>query len=84
MDSPLLLPMSASVFGSTVVILSRPYLMSSGGFFYDFPGAALLALAPWAARRLEWYWLTPLVMLGTWNKESFLFSIVVLYPILRQ
>lgn len=78
------LPNPACVFASAVVILLVPYVMSGGGYFYDFPELAFFALTFWAALKFDWYWMIPLVLLGTWNKESFLFFIVTLYPILRQ
>ncbi len=78
------LPIPVSVFASAIVILLVPYVMSGGGYFYDFPELAFFALTFWAALKFDWYWMIPLVLLGTWNKESFLFFIATLYPILRQ
>ncbi len=74
----------AAVFAPVVFILLFPYLQCKGGFFYDYPELALMALAVWAALKLDWFWILPIAALGTWNKESFLFFIPALYPILRQ
>jgi len=74
----------AAVFAPVVFILLLPYLQCKGGFFYDYPELALMALAVWAALKFDWFWILPIAALGTWNKESFLFFIPALYPILRQ
>jgi hypothetical protein len=65
-------------------ILLLPYIQCKGGFFYDFPELAFFALAVCAALKLKWWWLIPLVALGTWNKESFLLFVPTLYPFFRQ
>ena len=74
----------AAVFAPVVFILLLPYFQSKGGFFYDYPELALMALAVWAALKFDWFWILPIAALGTWNKESFLLFIPALYPILRQ
>ncbi len=76
-------PPAATVLAPITVILLFPYLQSFGGYFYDFPELAFMALAVWIAIKLEWWWLIPIAALGTWNKESFLLFIPTLYPILR-
>jgi hypothetical protein len=70
-------------FAPVVLILLLPYIMSVGGFFYDFPELALMALAVLAVLRWNWWWAIPIVALGEWNKETFLFFVVALYPFLR-
>jgi len=75
---------AASVLAPTVVILLFPYIQSVGGYFYDFPELAFLALAAWLALKFDWWWIVPVAALGTWNKESFLLFIPTLYPIFRQ
>jgi len=79
----LAIPSTAAALAPAVVILLLPYLQSGGGFFYDFPELAFLALAVWAALKFDWWWIVPLAALGTWNKESFLFVLPTLYPFLR-
>jgi hypothetical protein len=77
------LPPPASVLASIVVILLVPYIQNGGGYFYDYPELAFLATAVWFALKLDWWWMIPVVILGTWNKESFLIFILTLYPIFR-
>jgi hypothetical protein len=36
------------------------------------------------ALKFDWWWMIPAVALAVWNKESFLFFIPALYPLLRQ
>jgi hypothetical protein len=78
------LPPPAAVFAPVIVILLVPYIESCGGFFYDYPEIAFLALAVWAALKFRWWWVIPVAALGTWNKESFLFIIPTLYPFFRR
>jgi hypothetical protein len=73
----------AAVFAPVVVILLIPYFLSIGGYFYDYPELAFMALAVWVALKFDWWWLIPVAALGTWNKESFLLFVLTLYPILR-
>lgn len=74
----------AAVFAPVIIILIVPYVMSGSGYYYDFPELALFALAFWIALKADWWWLLPLAILGTWNKESFLFFLASLYPIIRM
>jgi len=78
------LPPPAAVFAPVIVILLVPYIQSGGGYFYDYPELAFLALAVWIALKFRWGWLIPVVALGTWNKESFFFFIPTLYPLFRR
>lgn len=75
---------SAAVFAPVIFILLFPYFLSVGGYFYDYPELAFLALAVWIALKFDWWWIIPLAALGTWNKESFLLVIPTLYPIIRR
>ena len=77
-------PPAVRVFAPVVMILLFPYFMSNGGYFYDYPELAFLALAVWMALKFDWWWMLPLVAIATWNKESFLLVIPTLYPILRK
>jgi hypothetical protein len=65
-------------------MLFMPWVLSVGGYYYDFPELAFFALSFWMAHRFQWWWLIPVVILATWNKESFLLTIPVLYPLIRQ
>jgi len=78
------IPPLASVFAPVLMILALPYCMSGGGYFYDYPELAFLALTVWMGLKFDWWWMLPLVALATWNKESFLFAAASLYPILRK
>jgi hypothetical protein len=77
-------PYPGALFAPVVLILLLPYLMTNGGFFYDYPELAFFALAAWIALRFRWWWLIPVAALGTWNKETFVLFIVTLYPLLRR
>ena len=77
-------PPPIAAFASIVLILLIPYFQSNGGFFYDYPELAFMALAVWVALRFDWRWLIPIAALAAWNKESFLLFIPTLYPILKR
>jgi hypothetical protein len=77
-------PLPAAVIAPAIVILLVPYLQSCGGYFYDYPELAFFALAAWVALKFDWWWILPIAVLGTWNKESFLLSVPTLYPLLRR
>jgi len=71
-------------FAPVVVLLLLPYVMTEGGYYYDFPELALMALAAFVILRFGGWWALPVVALGEWNKESFLFFVFTLYPFLRS
>ena len=71
-------------FAPVVMMLLLPYVMSEGGYYYDFPELALMALSSFVILRFRWWWVIPIVALGEWNKESFLFFVFTLYPVLRS
>jgi hypothetical protein len=75
---------ATAVLAPVCVILMIPYLESVGGYFYDFPELAFMMLAVWIALRFDWWWIAPLAVLGTWNKESYLLFIPTLYPFFRR
>lgn len=75
------LPAAVTLFAPVVVMLLAPYFIK---FYYDYLELALFALAAWIALRRAWWWLFPLAALGAWNKESFLFFVPTLFPLLRQ
>ncbi|MGA3132021.1 MAG: hypothetical protein ABSD59_14535 [Terracidiphilus sp.] len=78
------MPTPAALLAPAIVILMIPYFESEGGFFYDYPELAFSALAFWIALRFDWWWIVPVAILGTWNKESFLLFVLTLYPLLRR
>ena len=73
-----------AALAAIILALLLPFFMTAGGYFYDYPELAFLALAVWMALKFDWWWLIPVVALATWNKESFLLFIPTLYPLLRQ
>ena len=77
-------PLPAAVIAPTIVLLLVPYLQSCGGYFYDYPELAFFALAAWFALKFDWWWILPIAVLGTWNKESFVLFVPTLYPLLRR
>jgi hypothetical protein len=76
-------PPAAQILAPVTMILLFPYFLSHGGYLYDYPELAFLALAVWMGLKFDWWWMLPLVALATWNKESFLLIVLTLYPILR-
>jgi hypothetical protein len=78
------IPSAAAVFAPVVVILLVPYIMTGGGYLYDYPELAFLALAAWIALKFDWWWVIPVAVFGAWNKESFLLFMPTLYPIFRR
>ena len=78
------IPTVQSVLASVSMMLVVPFMMSNGGYYYDYPELAFLALAVWMAIKCDWWWLIPVAALGAWNKESFLLAVLSLYPILRS
>jgi hypothetical protein len=74
-------PPAVRVFAPVVVMLLLPHVLI---FYYDYLELALIAVAVWMAMRFDWWWLLPVAAVGAWNKESFLFVIPSLYPLLRR
>lgn len=72
----------AATVAPPVFAIVFQYFLSMGGFFYDFPEMLFLALATLIAQRHVWPLLIPVTLLGTLNKESFLFFIPALLPLL--
>jgi hypothetical protein len=78
------MPRITSHIAPAIVLLLVPYLQSAGGYYYDYPELAFLALATWVALGRRWLWLLPLAALATANKESFVLFLPTLYPLLRR
>lgn len=75
---------ATAAFAAIAMILLIPYFMTWGGYFYDYVELAFFALVFWMALKFDWWWIIPIAALATWNKESFLFFIPTLYPLLRR
>jgi hypothetical protein len=74
----------ASALTAIGMILIIPFLLTGGGYYYDYPELAFMVLAVWMALKCDWWWILPVAALATWNKESFLLFVPALYPLLRQ
>ncbi len=74
----------ASAIAPAILALLIPFFQSFGGYFYDFPELLFLMLAVLLVQKRLYVWLVPLTAVAMMNKESFLFFIVALYPLLRQ
>jgi len=69
---------AASTLAPLVFALAVP-----AGNFWDFPELFFMTLALWVALRGKLFWLLPLTLAATLNKESFLFFVLALYPFVR-
>jgi hypothetical protein len=74
----------AATFAPVIFILLIPYFQTPSGFSYDYVELTLMCVSVWIAMKYEWYWLIPVAVLGTWNKETFLLFMPCLYPFVRQ
>ena len=74
---------AASLISAVAFMLLFPFIESKGYTLYDMGELAFMAVALLFAIKLDWWWLIPVVALGAWNKESFLFFVLALYPFLR-
>ena len=75
---------TTALFTPVIVMLLVPFIECNGGYYYDYPELAFVSLAVWIALKFDWWWIVPVALLGTWNKESFLLFMPALYPFLRQ
>lgn len=71
-------------FASATFVLAFPYLQTVGGYFYDAAELAFLSAAVLAALRGQYIILLVLAAVATYNKESFFFYLLTLYPLLRR
>jgi len=75
------LPAPVRTLAPIITILLAPYFYI---YPYDYSELALLMASSCIALRFDWWWLLPIAVLGAWNKESYFFFILLLYPFLRQ
>lgn len=73
----------AAVIAPMALALAMPYLQTVGGYFYDNIEFLFLSLAFLLAARGRFVLLLTLVIPASVNKESFLFFLPTLYPLLR-
>lgn len=72
-----------ALFVPVVFILAFPFVQTVGGYPYDYPELFFMSAAFSLALRRHWVCLCLLAIPATLNKESFVFFLVTLYPILR-
>jgi hypothetical protein len=65
-------------------LLSVPYLQTVGGYFYDNIELFFMAAAVWCFQGRRWWLMAALTVLATLNKETFIFFIPCLYPLVRR
>jgi len=75
---------SHSLLGTAFLMLLLPFLETVGGYYYDYPELAFFALAFLIILRFSIWWIFPLAVLATLNKETFFFFIPTLYPLVKQ
>jgi hypothetical protein len=78
----LCLALTGNEAAATLAPLAFAIAMPAGNF-WDFPELFFMAAAVWIAVRGRLWWLIPLTLVATVNKESFLFFVVALYPFVR-
>lgn len=74
----------AATLAALTFVLIFPVMLTEGGYFYDMPELLFMALAVLLAIRGRILPLAIVVALATFNKESFLFFVLTLYPFLRN
>ena len=72
-----------SILAPSIFIIAFPYLQTVGGYFYDSVELAFFSLALLMAAEGQLVALAIISLFAALNKESFLFFIPTLYPILR-
>jgi hypothetical protein len=64
--------------------LLLPLIFTRGGYFYDFFELMFMSAAFLLTLRKKFIWILPITLAATLNKESFLFFIFALIPLLVQ
>jgi hypothetical protein len=64
-------------------VLIYPFISTIGGYFYDYPEIAFFAASFLLALHKRLIWIIPIALVATLNKESFLFFIITLIPLIR-
>ena len=79
-----------AIAAPAVTALLLPFMLTEGGYFYDFTellflmSAVTLALGTASLRSWRVVLLLALAGVATWNKEAFLWFTPALYPLLRR
>lgn len=75
---------TSATLAAFAVALVFPMLTTEGGYMYDMAELLFMALAVLLAIRGKLLLLGAVAVLATFNKESFFFFILTLYPFLRE
>lgn len=75
---------AAATVSGIVFILLVPFIMEPHGSIYDLPEMTFLIASMIFAIQGRWAWLIVLAAIATFNKESYLFFIPTLYPLLQM
>jgi len=75
---------TAEIVAPTSLVLGLPYLQTVGGYFYDSIELFFASLAFLIAMQGRILLLITLALPATLNKETFIFFLPTLYPLLRQ
>lgn len=73
---------ASSTIAAMGLVLAIPYLQTRGSYFYDAPELLFFSAVFLCALRGRYWWLIALILPATINKETFLFFIPALYPLL--
>lgn len=73
-----------ALFAPVTFVLFVPYLQTVGGYYYDATELLFMGLAILAAMRRKLLLIVLIGFLATLNKETFIFFLPTLYPIIRQ
>jgi hypothetical protein len=75
---------TSATLAAFTLALVFPMLTTEGGYMYDMTEVLFMALAVLCALRGRLLLLGVIALLATYNKESFVFFILTLYPFLRE
>lgn len=75
---------TAGTLAACVFAIIFPIIETGGGYFYDFGEVFFLSLATLLAIKGYWLALILIAPIAEYNKESFLFFLLTLYPLLAE
>jgi hypothetical protein len=75
---------TAAALAPLVFALLIPMISTEGGYYYDMPEIGFMAAGVLLAKRGRYILLILLSAIATYNKESFLFFAITLFPFLRE
>ena len=74
----------AGTLAPMIFTIIFPYLETNGGYFYDFSELLFFSMAIFFACRGHYIAIIVMTPIAAYNKESFLFFLMTLYPLLHQ